>query len=174
MSKKNIIIAFSSDKICNKISCILTKNGISYDHICKTGANLRKCCSYYENGIILCGASFVDEPTHNIIEDFYEDFIFLLLGSADKINMHNDEKVYKISTPIKQEDIISGIDMAYYKSYENIKNKNYKIIEKAKSLLMLYNHFTETEAHKYIQKKSMHTGRKNIDIAKLIIDKYKK
>lgn len=173
MSKNNIIIAFSSDKICNNISSILTKNGIVYDYICKTGANLRKCCSYYDNGIILCGTTFIDEPMCNIIEDFYKDFSFLMFGSIDKINIYSDEKVYKISTPIKHEDIINYIDMACYKNTQNIKEKNNKIIEEAKRLLILYNNFTEENAHKYIQKKSMDNGKKNIDIAKLIIAKYK-
>ncbi len=174
MAKNNIIIAFSSDKICNNISSILNKNGINYDYICKTGANIRKCCSYCENGIIICGVTFIDEPIYNIIEDFYQNFIFILLGSTDKLNMYNDEKTYKLSTPIRQEDIINAIDIARYKNNENIKKNKIKLIEEAKNLLILYKNFTEPLAHKYIQKKSMETGKKNIDIAKLIIDKYKK
>ena len=174
MSKNNLIIAFSSDKICNNIISILTKNGINYDYVCKSGATLRKCCSYYENGIILCGTTFIDESIHNIIEDFYESFIFILLGSIDKINIYNDEKVYKLCTPIKSEDIISAIDIAYYKNTENIKLKNYKIIEQAKSLLIKNYNLSEENAHKYIQKKSMNSGKKNIDIAKLILKKYEK
>ena len=97
-----------------------------------------------------------------------------MFGSIDKINIYSDEKVYKISTPIKHEDIINYIDMACYKNTQNIKEKNNKIIEEAKRLLILYNNFTEENAHKYIQKKSMDNGKKNIDIAKLIIAKYKK
>ena len=174
MSKNNIIIAFSSDKICNNISLILNKNGINYDYICKTGNNLRKCCSYYENGIIICGVTFVDEPIYNIIEDFYQSFIFILLGSTDKLSMYSDEKAYKLSTPVRQEDIINAIDIARYKNNENIKRNNNKLIEEAKSILILHKNFTEPLAHKYIQKKSMDTGKKNIDIAKLIINKYKK
>ncbi|WP_250278264.1 ANTAR domain-containing response regulator [[Clostridium] colinum] len=174
MSKNNIIIAFSSDKICNNLCTILNKNGIIYNHICKTGANLRKYCSYYENGIILCGTNFIDESTYNIVEDFYKDFCFLLIGSLDKINIYDNKKVYKLPTPIKQEDIINALDMAYYKNIENIKTKNLKFINEAKNLLILHNNFTEDTAHKYIQKKSMNTGKKNIDIAKIIISKYKK
>ena len=174
MAKNNIIIAFSSDKICNNIRSILNKNGINYNYICKTGANIRKCCSYYENGIIICGITFIDEPIYNIIEDFYQNFIFILLGSTDKLNMYKDEKTYKLSTPIRQEDIINAIDIARYKNNENIKKNKIKLIEEAKNLLILYKNFTEPLAHKYIQKKSMETGKKNIDIAKLIIDKYKK
>ena len=174
MSKNNLIIAFSSDRICNNIISILTKNGINYDYVCKSGTNLRKCCSYYENGIILCGTTFIDESIYNIVEDFYESFTFILLGSIDKINIYNDEKVYKLCTPIKSEDIISAIDIAYYKNIENIKLKNYKILEQAKSLLIKNYNLSEEKAHKYIQKKSMNSGKKNIDIAKIILKKYEK
>ena len=66
----------------------------------------------------MCGTDFVDEPTYQIIQDFYEDFTFLLLGNIDKINIFSDKMVYKIPTPIKQEDIINGIYIAYYKNEE--------------------------------------------------------
>lgn len=174
MKKNNIIIAFSSNKICNNISYILNKNGINYTYVCKTGYNLRKCCSFYENGIIICGTNFIDEPIYNIIEDFYKDFIFLLIGNIHTIGLYSDEKVYKLSPPLKQEDIINALDVAYYKNSENIENKNNEIIKKAKNLLIKNNNFTEETAHKYIQKKSMDSGKKNIHIAKLIIDKYEK
>ncbi len=174
MIKNNIIIAFSSNNICNSISNILNKNGIDFDYICKTASSLRKCCSYYENGIIICSTSFLDEPIYNIIEDFYKDFIFILIGSNDKLNLYSGEKVYKLCTPIKQEDIISSLDLAYYKISENLQNKKHKILKEAKNLLMLNYNICEEQAHKYIQKKSMDTGKKNIDIAKIIINKYKK
>ncbi len=174
MFKNNIIISFSSDKICKNISYILNKNGINYIKICKTGSSLRKCCSYYENGIVLCSPNFVDEITFNIIEDFYEDFIFLLIGSVDKLNIYNNENIYKLYTPVKEEDIINAINISCYKNSEKIKAKHTKIIEEAKTLIMLNTHSTEPLAHKYIQKKSMETGKKNIEIAKYIISKYKK
>lgn len=174
MVKNNIIVSFSSDKICSNIISILNKNGINYNCICKTGASLRKSCSYYENGIILCQTSFIDEPTYNIVQDFYKDFIFLIIGNIDNLSLYDNNTVYKLITPIKQEDIVNALDLAYYKNSENIKEKNNKIINKAKKLLMLNNNFTEEVAHKYIQKKSMDTGKKNIDIAKFIINKYVK
>lgn len=174
MAKNNIIIAFSSDKICHNISFILNKNGINYDYICKTGSSLREHCSYCENGIIICGVTFVDEAIYSIIEDFCESFSFILIGSSDKLTLYDNEKVYTLATPVKQEDIINALDMAFYKNSESIKNKNNKIIEEAKILLMKHNNFNEDLAHKYIQKKSMNTGKKNIDIANLIIKKYKK
>lgn len=174
MIRNNIIIAFSSNNKCNVISNILKKNGIDFNCICKTANILRKWCSFYENGIVICSANFLDEPIYNIIEDFYKDFIFILIGSNDKLNLYSDEKVYKLCTPIKQEDIIISLDLAYYKISENLQNKKDKILKEAKNLLMLNYNICEAQAHKYIQKKSMDTGKKTIDIAKIIINKYKK
>lgn len=172
MIKNNIIIAFSSDKICSKIINILKKNGINYDYVFKTGANLRKALTIYENAIILCGTDFVDEPTYQIIQDFYEDFTFLLLGNLDKINIFPNHIVYKIPTPIKQEDIINSIYIAYYKNEEKYEQKKIKYIQKAKQILIETQNFSEQQAHKYIQQKSMDAGKKNIHIAKAIIKRY--
>ena len=44
------------------------------------------------------------------------------------------------------------------------------IIEEAKNLLVERNNFTEPQAHRFIQKKSMDTGKKMIEIALIILN----
>ncbi len=44
-----------------------------------------------------------------------------------------------------------------------------QIIRKAKELLMARNSFTEEEAHKYIQKRSMDNGTGLVEVAQMIL-----
>ncbi len=45
-----------------------------------------------------------------------------------------------------------------------------KIIKRAKSFLIDVYSMTESQAYRYMQKKSMDTGRKLVDIARIILD----
>ena len=47
--------------------------------------------------------------------------------------------------------------------------KQKETIEKAKKLLMARNHFSEEEAHRYIQKTSMDSGTNMVEMAEMIL-----
>ena len=45
-----------------------------------------------------------------------------------------------------------------------------QVIESAKNILIERNHFTEPQAHRFIQKKSMDMGRKMVETALIILN----
>lgn len=163
--KNNIIIGFYSDKICKIVSSVLRKNAFEYKYICKTASSLRKVCSFYDEGIVIC-SFFQDEPLYNIIQDFSNNFKFIVFTNND-FDL-KEKNVYKVFMPIKQEQILYTLNEVF----EDIKKQNDIIIKNAKSILMQKYNLTEEKAHKYIQKKSMDLGLKSSYIAKLIIEKY--
>ena len=46
------------------------------------------------------------------------------------------------------------------------------IIKRAKQLLMERNYFTEAQAHRFLQKKSMDTGKRLIEIAAIVLEMF--
>lgn len=173
MAKNNIIIGFHSKKICLSISNVLNNYGICPDFICQSGAKLREIANYLSEGVIILGEKFTDEFSINIIEDFWQSFNIILIGSFSQINICEDKKAYKLITPLKQEELISAVEMQLFKDTpKKIKQNNDKeILTKAKKLLFEKYNFTEDKAHKFIQKISMKNRQKMIDTAKYIIDK---
>lgn len=168
MPKDNIIVAFATKKACNTICNILKNNGIYCDNIVHTVANIRIISTYYENGIIICGGSFADEPIFSLIDDLCHRFKFIVIEKCDSINAQYNDKVYRLFLPIRQEELLLNVHICI----ENfqIKSKN-EYIEKAKKILFLKYNFTENNAHKYIQNLSMKYKKKSEEIAKLIIKK---
>ncbi|MFI3230660.1 MAG: ANTAR domain-containing protein [bacterium] len=168
----NIIIAFSKDKACDVISGILKQNGIIFTHTVKTSSALRQACTQLENAIVICNNRFMDENIFNIIQDFHENFTFVVIGDYSQIDALDDDKCYKVSVPIQKEEFLSIIDLAIYKHSEKVKDINKKNLNKAKDILINKLNMSEENAHKYIQQKSMNTGKNIHQICKLIIKKY--
>lgn len=168
----DLIIAFSNPKASDIINNILKQNGIVCTHIVKTSSALRQVCARLDNAIIICNTNFTDEVIYSVIEDFYENFTFIVIGDYSQIDILDDNKCYKVCTPLKQSDLLTIIDLAIYKNSEKIKAINKQILNQAKSLLITKLNMTEEKAHRYIQKKSMDTGKNMLQICKLIIKKY--
>lgn len=173
MAKNNIIIGFHSKKTCLSVLNVLNNYGINPDFVCQSGLKIREMASYLGEGVIILGEKFLDELSINIIEDFWQDFNIIFIGSFGQINICEDKKAYKLATPLKQEELISAIEMQLYKDTPKKIRKNLEneTLYKAKKLLFEKYNFTEDKAHKFIQKMSMEKRTKMIEIAKYIIEK---
>lgn len=171
MVKNNILIGFNNKKVCLTISNVLNKYGIIPDYICQSGASLRKMADYFGEGVIILGENFLDEHSINIVNDLWQNFNIILIGSLDKINIYEDKKVYKLVKPLRQEELILALEMQLYKDTPNKikKIKEKVIIDKAKEILFEKYNFDEEKSYRYIQKVSMEKRKKMIEIAKTII-----
>lgn len=172
MLKTNILIAFNSKKACLNILNVLNRYGISADYVCQSGANLRKMANYFGEGVIILGEKFKDELSANIINDFWQNFNIILIGTLDQINMYDDKKVYKLVAPLKQEEFILALEYQLYKHNpkKNVNTNDELIINKAKKILFEKYNFDEKKAYKYIQQLSMKKREKILNIAKKIIE----
>lgn len=75
--------------------------------------------------------------------------------------MHRDELLQTISILVSTRS-----------SFTRRNGNDSEIISNAKLILMNNQNITESQAHQYLQKKSMQTGKKLIDLAKEIISDF--
>lgn len=57
-------------------------------------------------------------------------------------------------------------------SHEEAQRRILRLIRRAKELLMEVNRMSEAEAHRFLQKRSMDTGAKLADTARLVLEHY--
>ncbi|MBR1738394.1 MAG: ANTAR domain-containing protein [Firmicutes bacterium] len=177
MRAEKVIIAFKNDTVSENVSRMLKSGGINTTVTCSTAAEIRKQCLYLGEGIIICGYSFADSSIMTLIDDIPESFNVILIGKFEQICMCDDERIFKLAVPLKREDLIYSVSMMmnfdesgdYHKPKIKSDEKN-ELIEEAKRVLIDKYDITEEQAHRYIQKKSMDTGRKIVDIARAILD----
>lgn len=171
----NIFIAFDNRKIAVSIAKILITNGNNVAAISKSSVELMNSLHYYPSGIIITGCIFDGFRTERMIENVSEEFNFIVVGNKMQIDDLPDERVFKLSTPLQKNDLICSVDllMTMDTEYKSTTRKNVqddKIIQRAKSVLIDMYSMSEDQAHRYMQKKSMDTGRKMVDIARIILD----
>lgn len=175
----SIIIAFPKKEIAQNIKRILAQSGYSVAAVCPTGAAALASMSQLDEGILVCGFRFVDMMYSELYAYMPESFQMLLVASAENVMERDVDNLICVSTPLKVHELLETIEMMEYQNSRRKKKKKRQpkersdeerqIIEDAKRLLMNRNSFSEEEAHRYIQKRSMDNGTSLIETAQMVL-----
>lgn len=170
-----LIIGFEGEKTLKVITGILESDGISIRAAYRSGAEIKRLISQMDSGVVLCGYKLLDETAENLNEDLPKEFSMLMLATQEQLSMCEMEDIYKIAAPVKRFDLVSAVkmllnlDMKPQVSLTHRTEEEHKLINQAKELLMERHFMTEQEAHRFLQKRSMDTGRKMVHTAKLVL-----
>lgn len=168
----NIIIAFHSEKNRNNIYSLVKSNGFSVNNTCISASNLRQCCGYLNNAIVICGCKFMDENIYTVIEDLHLNFTFIVVDNSNNLSNLDNNKCSKLALPIKHTELLNTLNLALYQNDEKLKAINKKLLIDTKSLLSKTLNMSESDAHKYIQKKSMDERTSMNEICNNILSEY--
>lgn len=180
MSK--IIVAFSKRENAANIRNILVQSGLEVSAVCSTGAKALQFAQMWSEGIIICPRRMQDMYYLQLRECLPEAFDMLLIDRTDQSDDVLPEGVIGLASPIRICDLVNTVEMLIASqeaktrkrkkkrvSGQKRSDKERKVIEEAKSLLMERNHMTEPEAHRYIQKLSMESGNSMTETAEMIL-----
>ncbi len=105
--------------------------------------------------------------------------MILAIAPSQQLALCHNENVFKLPPPFSRGELISAVRMLLQMQEKHLRftsprrtEKEAEEINKAKELLMIRNGMTEQEAHRFIQRRSMVTGAKAAETAKLIIESY--
>lgn len=173
----NILVAFKNPKISETVAKMLTYGNFRPSYICSSGSELQKQLNYYSGGIIVCGYNLKDCSIIQLAEDVPKSFSIILIGNKSQMELFENDRIFRLSVPLHKDDLICSVSMLLNmdtnpnKIYKNPRNeKDEKFIRLAKETLIDRYAMTESQAHKYMQKKSMDSGKKLVDIAKIILN----
>jgi response regulator NasT len=173
MKDNTVFIAFDNKKTSVSIAKMVISEGFEVGGIAKDLINLKTMLSYYKGGILIIGSKFSTMYLDEILEDISDDVDVVLIGSIKQLETCHDERVFKLALPLLKNDLICslemfvGVDNAVEISTQK-STEDKKIINRAKRILIDRYNMNEEQAHRYIQKKSMDSGKKLADIAKII------
>lgn len=130
-------------------------------------------------GIIICGYRFSDMMYSEIYEYMPREFQMLLIASAAGIMEKNVDNLMSLSMPLKVHELLQTVEMMDYtitrrrkklRQRPKVRSKeDQEMLSSAKSVLMERNGFSEEEAHRYIQKRSMDNGTGLVETAQMIL-----
>ena len=147
--------------------------------VCTTGAQALSCINNLESGILICGYRFVDMMYIEIHEYLPPEFQMLLIASAASIQEKEVDNLVSLAMPMKVHELLQTVEMmegAIQRRRKRLRQmpkhrsqEDQQIILRAKELLMERNGFSEEEAHRYIQKRSMDNGTGLVEVSQMIL-----
>lgn len=175
----SIIIAFPKQQVAQNIKKILAQSGYNVQAVCTTGAQALSCTSELESGILICGSRFVDMIYTELYEYLPQGVQMLLIASAASIQEKEVDNLVSLTMPLKVHELLQTLEMMEgeirrrrkkMRQMPKLRTKeDQQLIEKAKAVLMERNGFTEEEAHRYIQKRSMDNGTGLVEVSQMIL-----
>lgn len=173
-----IIVVFPKIEDSKAIRNTLVRNGYENVFHCATGARAITLADTLGEGVIISGYRMNDMSYEDILVNVEERFDMLLIASRQKL-LEDDTGVAMLEMPIKVRDFLNSVAMlennilAKYsknkKSSPKRTEEEQSIVDEAKAVLMEKNNMSENEAHRYIQKSAMDSGRTMVDTAVSIL-----
>jgi response regulator NasT len=174
-----IIVAFENDNNRARICDMLEASGIAVRVSCRSGSEAIRAVRKHSGGVVICGYKLPEMTVSDLAYDLGGQAMILAIASAQQLALCHNENVFKLPTPFSKGDLISSVRMLLQMEEKSIRftpprrtDKETADINKAKELLMSRNSMTEQEAHRFIQRRSMDTGAKAAETARLIIESY--
>lgn len=177
----SILVANANADYAKKIAAVLHSGGLNVSGVCTTGAQVINFTNrHYHGGVVVCSIKLMDMTAMDLPRAAGSNYDFLFILKSQQTDISDSLSCASLLQPINRMSLISSVNMllsiADYSSL-SIKKKiasntidEKKIIENAKNLLMQRNNFTEPQAHRFIQKKSMDTSKKMIETAMIILN----
>ncbi len=175
-----IIVAFPKLDDAKKLKNVLNRNG--YDDILayNNASQVIAAANESDGGIVLCGYRLTDMHYSELYGYLPRDFRMLLIASPVRLQECSIGNIMCLAMPIHSHELVSTLETMQMEMNalerrrrkqqpKKRTEKEQKIINDAKVLLMERNHLSEEEAHKYIQKLSMDSGNNLVETAEMIL-----
>jgi len=177
---KSLILAFANESTCHKIRTLLETNGISVKKACYSGHEVLREAAKSDSGIIICGFKLTDMTADVLKEMLPEGYLMLMLASSEQRAYCTSTDVLYLTTPVNKNDLQTSVNMIWQmqklaaekrreQAIASKKAQDLPLIERAKGMLMVRNGLTEDEAHRMLQQRSMNSGCKMVDVARIVL-----
>ncbi len=173
MLGNDVFIAFSNKKTSLSIAKTAISSGFNAVCAVLTAGGLKQHLGFYGSGIVICGCQFSDENINELLDEIPEGFNIILIGTPAQLAYCDSERAVKLAVPINTGELICYMDMLRSELPESSRKRSdgdRMLIDKAKKFLIMHYNMTEPQAHRFLEKKSMETGRTMAETAKKILN----
>lgn len=175
----NIIVALPKLEDAKGIKNILVRNGFRVTGVCTAGAQVISQADGLNDGIVICSYKLADMVYSEVRECLPPGFEMILMASDHLLSHCRGEGIVQLSMPLKVNDLVSTVGMMTEELERRRRRARLKpksrsaeeeaAIKEAKEVLMVRNHLTEEEAHRYLQKCSMDSGTNMAETAFMVL-----
>jgi response regulator NasT len=171
-----VIVAFESAKNCERVREIIEGSGVASCIVCHSAAEVKRVVSKQRLTTVICGFKLPDETAENLFGDLPPSCSMLMLAVQDLLELCPNDEIFKLSSPVSRSDLTASVRMLLQMSHRLEKyirpqrsEQETTVINEAKAVLMDRYGMTEAQAHRFLQKKSMDSGAKMVQTARLVL-----
>lgn len=173
---EKVIVAFESEKSCERICDILESGCVAVCYKARSGGEVKRLVAKQHIGTVICGYKLRDESAEDLFYDLPPTSAMLVIARQDILDLLSDD-IFTLPAPVSKGDLCASVSMVLQMSRRLERSlrprrneEENQVVAKAKQYLMEREGMTEEEAHRYIQKKSMDSGSKMVQTAILILE----
>lgn len=174
-----IVTAFAHEEAQRRILRLLEAGGYAVAGSFFSGADVIRAIHKLEGAAVVCGFRLRDMTAAELAENLGPGTGVLVIASAANLDLCEGESLYKLPVPASRADLYASVDTLLRLRRDHSRRSSparqedaRKLIRRAKELLMDVNRMSEAEAHRFLQKRSMDTGLRLEQTARLVIETY--
>lgn len=171
-----IVVAFGNEEGRNRIMQSLAASGIHVKHCATSGAEVKRILNKSGGGIVICGSRLPDMRAEDLLRDLEGRALMLLVAKPGQGLPWERENVFHLPLPASGPELAATVRILLqieerrpHLSAAHRSQADEAAIGQAKSLLMRREGYTEEEAHRLIQRRSMDRGVKMAETAREIL-----
>lgn len=173
---EKVVVAFENLANCRRICDMLESGRVASCIPVGSAGEVKRLVARSDIGVVVCGYKFKDGSAEWLYEELPQTCSMLVVAQQVQLDYLNED-VFRLPAPISQAGLCASVRMLFQmhrkrnlflKPRRNEEDE--QVIREAKALLMERNQMTEEQAHRWMQKKSMDTGAKLVQTARVILD----
>lgn len=172
-----VVLAFEGNRTNERVKDMIDMAGLAECTICRSAGEVKRLTYQQQVSAVICGYKLRDETAQELLADLPRSCSLLVIATQNMLDMIDDEDIFKLAAPVSKGDLLASVRMLlqlgrrierYARPQRPQEERG--IIERAKGVLIDRHNMTETEAHHFLQKRSMDTGVKMVQMAQMILD----
>lgn len=169
---KDIIVAYPQKDIALKLRSMLVGEGFNVTHICALGSSVLSIAGEFNEGVVICASVLSDMSASTLAQQLPVGFDVVAISKNGKEDYTGN--LINLPMPLNRADFLQTVSvLVSTRSSFNRHNKDEsELLSTAKLILMNSRNINESQAHKYLQKESMRTGKKLVDVAREIVNTF--
>ena len=172
---EKVIVAFDSEKSCERICDILKAGCVAACYSAHSGGEVKRLAAKLHVNTVVCGYKLRDELAEDLFYDLPPASVMLVVAREEQLDQLSDD-IFTIAAPVSKGDLCTTVSLLFQVSrrLESMlrpkrNDTENEVVEKAKRHLMEHRGLSEEEAHRFMQKKSMDGGAKMLQTAILVL-----
>lgn len=167
---KDIIVVYPDKKTAMLLRTLIEKSGCHVSHICANGRTALEIAQEKESGVIVCPFFMRDMSSAELAEALPADFDVVALSKNGREQYMGN--MLTVAMPVNAAEFVQTVTILASSSSGFTKRSGSEndYIMKAKQALITVKGMSEMQAHKYLQKLSMNSGKKLLQTAMDILD----